>query len=139
VRVDAELERLWDEFHEVVNMTSRELNEWLVTEEANEAGAFSPPGQDAPDADADVRDPDLAGADAGTGRRVAEILAKRKADLTEGDLEVMRTVVDIVRAERGEDLDPVAGDPVWRHRLMTLGHDPLKPPEARTSNGRVSG
>ncbi len=28
---------LWDEFHRVVNMTSRELSEWMRAQSANEA------------------------------------------------------------------------------------------------------
>lgn len=26
------------------------------------------------------------------------------------------------------DLEPTAGQAAWRHKLMTIGHDPLKPP-----------
>jgi len=48
-------------------------------------------------------------------------------DVTDEDVEVMRAVVTAVRAERGEDLEPHAGDDAWRHGLMALGHDPLKP------------
>jgi hypothetical protein len=43
------------------------------------------------------------------------------------DTEVMRKVVDRVHAQRDEDLEPKAGDIRWRRRLMSLGHDPLKP------------
>ena len=70
--------------------------------------------------------------DAGTetGRHVLEILGKRRTDLTEDDVRVMHKVVDTVRSERREDLEPTAGQPNWRHRLMTLGHDPLQPPRA---------
>ena len=103
-------EALWDEFHMVVNMTSRELRDWLRTRSAGE--------------DAEVL-PDAAGSD--TGRHVLEILAKRKQDLTDDDMRVMRRVVDAVRAERRDDLEPTGGQASWRHRLMTMGHDPLKP------------
>jgi hypothetical protein len=24
-------------------------------------------------------------------------------------------------------MEPTAGDEAWRHRMMTIGHDPLKP------------
>lgn len=39
----------------------------------------------------------------------------------------MREVVDTVSAQRDEQYTTEPGDPVWRHRLMSLGHDPLKP------------
>jgi Protein of unknown function (DUF3140) len=101
---------LWNEFHRVVNMTSRELQDWLQTRSADE--------------DAEEL-PDQAGTQ--TGRRVLDILRKRRVDLTADDEHVMRRVVDRVHAERRDDLEPTAGQENWRHRLMTIGHDPLKP------------
>ncbi|SFQ31317.1 Protein of unknown function [Amycolatopsis arida] len=106
-RVD---EELWDEFHRVVNMTSRELAEWLRTDSAE-------PDQE--------ELPDQAGTP--TGQQVLAILGKRKVDLDDQDVRVMRRVVDRVQAERRDDLEPTAGQAHWRHRLMSLGHDPLKP------------
>ncbi|SDZ26596.1 Protein of unknown function [Amycolatopsis xylanica] len=103
-------EDLWTEFHRVVNMTSRELADWLRTRSASE--------------DEEVL-PDQAGTE--TGRHVHNILGKRKVDLTADDERVMRNVVDRVHAERRDDLEPTQGQPNWRHRLMTIGHDPLKP------------
>ncbi|MGH3913157.1 MAG: DUF3140 domain-containing protein [Pseudonocardiaceae bacterium] len=102
---------LWDEFHRVVNMSSRELAEWLRTRSAG------------PDAESF---PDQAGTP--TGQQVLHILGKRRTDLNSEDLRVMRRVVDRVNAERRDDLEPTAGQVNWRHRLMSLGHDPLKPP-----------
>jgi hypothetical protein len=106
VDVDQEL---WDEFHRVVNMTSRELSEWLRIRSA---------GEDSEEF------PDQSGSQ--TGQHVLAILAKRRVDLTEDDERVMRNVVDRIHSERGVDLEPTAGQDHWRHRLMTLGHDPLK-------------
>jgi glutamyl-tRNA reductase len=103
---------LWDEFHRVVNMTSRELMDWLRTRSADEHTEEFP---------------DQAGTQ--TGQRVLEILKKRRVDLTSDDEQVMRKVVDRVHAERRDDLEPTAGDENWRRRLMTIGHDPLKPPQ----------
>ncbi|GAA4931809.1 DUF3140 domain-containing protein [Streptomyces coeruleoprunus] len=101
---------LWDEFHTVVNMTSRELQEWLTTQAAGEETEELP---------------DQAGPR--TGRRVLEILGKRRTDLTDDDVAVMRRVCDIVRTQRDPDLEPKAGGSDWRHGLMNIGHDPLKP------------
>ena len=106
-------QELWDEFHRVVNMTSRELADWLRTSAATE--------------DAEAL-PDQAGAP--TGQQVLRILGKRRGDLTADDTRVMRKVVDRVRAQRRDDLEPTAGQDAWRHRLMSLGHDPLKPVRA---------
>jgi hypothetical protein len=105
------MDALWQEFHEAVNMTSAELEAWLRTEAAHE--------------DADEL-PDRAGTD--TGRHVLAILQKRRTDLTDTDVKVMRRVVETVEDRRREDREPVAGQSAWRHRLMNIGHDPLKPP-----------
>ena len=102
---------LWEEFHRVVNMSSRELSEWLRTRAAHE--------------DAEEL-PDQAGTK--TGQRVLHILGKRRVDLTEDDEKTMRKVVNRIHAERRDDLEPTAGQENWRRRLMTIGHDPLKPP-----------
>lgn len=103
-------DELWNEFHRVVNMSSRELSEWLRTRSATPDGeAF----------------PDQAGTP--TGQQVLRLLSKRRTDLDDDDLRVMRKVVDRVHAERRDDLEPTAGEPGWRHRLMSIGHDPLKP------------
>ncbi|MER7722749.1 DUF3140 domain-containing protein [Streptomyces sp. NPDC096323] len=117
---ETELNELWNEFHAVVNMTSRELGDWLRTRSAGEETEEVP---------------DQAGT--GKGRRVLEILGKRRTDLTEDDIRVMREVIDAITAQRGADLEQKAGDAVWRHRQMTLGHDPLKPPASDAGGSRA--
>jgi hypothetical protein len=105
-------DELWSEFHTVVNMTSAELEEWLLVDASGEDGE-AVPAQDESD----------------LGRHVVRILGKRRTDLTDDDLRVMEKVVDRVRSQRGVDLEPTAGQANWRHRLMRIGHDPLKPPK----------
>lgn len=103
-------DQLWNDFHTEVNMTSRELRDWLETD------AAGPDGEEMPDLAGDER-----------SREVLSILGKRRTDLTAEDVVVMRSVVEEVGAARGEDRDAVSGDARWRHRLMSIGHDPLKP------------
>ncbi|MET9504829.1 DUF3140 domain-containing protein [Streptomyces sp. NPDC006622] len=109
--IDAlELDALWEDFHRVVNMTSQELAAWLRVRDADETAEALPEEAGTP-----------------TGRHVLAILQKRRADLTEDDLRVMREVVDTV-ADRTDVADePAAEDTGLRRRLMTIGHDPLKP------------
>ena len=102
-----ERDALWDEFHSVVNMTSQELAAWLRTRYAEEE--TEPPAERS---------------GSPTGRHVLEILQKRRADLTEDDFRVMYEVVDSVSAGREHERD--ADGTHRRHRLMTLGHDPLR-------------
>ncbi|TDD27674.1 DUF3140 domain-containing protein [Kribbella turkmenica] len=103
-------DELWTEFHELVNMTSRELADWLRTDSAGERT-------------------ESASEDTGhsLGEKVVHILGKRRSDLTDEDLSAMEQVVRRVRSERGEEPEPTAGETHWRHNLMSIGHDPLKP------------
>ncbi|TMQ97826.1 DUF3140 domain-containing protein [Actinomadura soli] len=110
-RIPAEAELAWEDFHRLVNMTSDELRIWLMTDASGEE-AF-PPGPS----------PGVSE----LGARVVDVLRKRKVDLTEGDADVMRQVVDYVE-DRLDDRPPDAErDEEWRHALMTVGHDPLRP------------
>ena len=104
---------LWQEFHVVVNMTSRELSDWLRTEATGELTA-----EDAPLPELEV------------GEQVVAILGKRRTDLTDDDIATMQQVVDQVRTIRGDEPEPEAYDDDVRHMLMSFGHDPLKPAEA---------
>ena len=106
-------DELWQEFHTIVNMTSRELSEWMRTEAAGEE---TEPGTDLPELE--------------QGQQVRDILGKRRTDLTDDDVVTMQQVVDQVRTLRGEELEPQAFDDDVRRLLMSMGHDPLKPPEA---------
>ncbi|GAA2424370.1 DUF3140 domain-containing protein [Streptomyces macrosporus] len=107
---EPELEALWDEFHGVVNMTSNELGAWLRTSDAGERGEELP---------------ERAGSE--KGQQVLAILRKRRTDLTDEDVRVMREVVDTVTAERERvRVADAVRDPGWRHRMMSLGHDPVK-------------
>jgi hypothetical protein len=73
---------------------------------------------DASDEESFPADPDL-GIDR-LGRGVLHVLSKRKRDLTKGDIEVMRQVVELVET-MGDRTDDAS-----RRELMSVGHDPLR-------------
>lgn len=115
-RVSPEVELAWEDFHRLVNMTSDELRTWLLTDASGEE-AFP----------ADGPGPGVSE----LGVRVVDVLRKRKVDLTESDGEVMQEVVDYVE-DRLERRPPHAErDEEWRHALMSVGHDPLRPEPSR--------
>jgi hypothetical protein len=105
-------EQAWQDFHSVVNMTSPEVRDWL----ASPYGAAGASG-------AELHE---------LGRHIPELLGKRRTDLTDADVEAMRRVADTVRDLLG-DATPAATqeDHAWRHALMTVGHDPIKPDAAQ--------
>ncbi|MFF4799307.1 DUF3140 domain-containing protein [Streptomyces sp. NPDC001351] len=105
-----ELDALWDDFHRAVNMTSQELAAWLRVSDAAEETEPLPEQAGSP-----------------TGQHVLAILQKRRTDLTDDDIRVMYEVVDTVTEESDPENEPEAEDTNRRHRLMTIGHDPLKP------------
>ncbi|WP_210503436.1 DUF3140 domain-containing protein [Nocardioides xinjiangensis] len=106
-------DELWQEFHEVVNMTSRELSDWLRTDATQEDGQLVEPDSVLPEHE--------------IGTQVVAILAKRRTDLTPDDVDTMQQVVDQVRTIRGDEPEPEAYDDDLRRTLMLFGHDPLKP------------
>ncbi|WP_020135378.1 DUF3140 domain-containing protein [Streptomyces sp. 351MFTsu5.1] len=104
-----ELEALWEDFHRAVNMTSQEIAAWLRVSDADESTEPLPEHAGEP-----------------TGQHVLAILQKRRTDLTDEDLEVMYQVVETVEAEVDVENEPEAEDSPRRHRLMSVGHDPLR-------------
>src|SRR4051794_38289205 len=125
-RTNPELERLWTQFHSLVNMTSRELRDWLLTM------------PDGADAYAPVPDVDLPA----LGERVLRIKDKRRTDLTDDDVAVMAQVSDLISGRLSNaPREDVANGP-WRDTLRTLGHDPTRPdsprgPEAEAEDAAV--
>ncbi|MFC8343342.1 DUF3140 domain-containing protein [Streptomyces sp. NPDC057280] len=105
-----ELDALWEDFHRAVNMTSQELAAWLRVSDAAEETEPVPEHAGTP-----------------TGQHVLAILQKRRRDLTDDDIEVMYEVVDAVSAQADVENEPEPEETRRRHRLMTLGHDPLRP------------
>jgi hypothetical protein len=109
-----EIASLWEEFHELVNMPSPALRDWLAASE----DVIS---QVAPGVPRETPDGDLTS----LGWRVVDILGRRKSDLTADDASVMREVTEIIQ-DRLDNAPPNGvDDDIWRRELMLLGHDPL--------------
>ncbi|WP_271216067.1 DUF3140 domain-containing protein [Streptosporangium carneum] len=99
------------DFDEAVNMTAGELEHWLGTDESKAVG-------------------DRSGGDESTGhesgRRITEILRKRKGDLSDDDYAHMRKVTGYVHRHLAQRPSGDVRETRWRHSLMNWGHDPLK-------------
>lgn len=105
------LDEVWDDWQQAVNMTPKELEEWLGTEHSQEVGDSSGGGESVGHA---------------SGRRIVEISRTRKDDLTEDDVAHMRTVVGYVHRHSAQRPDGDVTDTRWRWSLMNWGHDPLQ-------------
>jgi DNA topoisomerase VI subunit B len=104
-------EQVMEEFDEAVNMSAKELEEWLQTEESREVGQKDGGGESRGHE---------------SGRRIVEILEKDRDDYTEDDVSHMRDVVSYVHRHQAQRPEGDVEDTNWRYSLMNWGHDPLK-------------
>jgi hypothetical protein len=100
-----------EEFDDSVNMTRKELEEWLETNESKSVGQSDGGGESKGHE---------------SGRKIVEILQKNKSDYTEEDVEHMKRVNAYVKRHLGQGPKNNVEDSRWRYSLMNWGHDPLK-------------
>ena len=109
---DDDADTIREKFSDSVNMTAKELDDWLDTDESQAVGNSS-------------------GDEESTGhymgRRIVDIRKKKVADLDDDDLAAMKKVNGYVarhlkQKPTKEDVETSK----WRYSLMNWGHDPLK-------------
>ncbi len=94
-------ETAWTEFHDTVNMTAKELEKWLETDQSKQVGQKSG-GKESTGHQ--------------SGRHIIAILKAKKSDLTDSDYAHMRKVVGYARRHLAQR---PSGD-VQRHRMAVL-------------------
>ena len=104
-------QQIIEEFDEAVNMTPKELEEWLQTQESKSVGQSDGGGESKGHE---------------SGRRIVEIKRKKKSDYTDDDVEHMKRVNGYVRRHLGQRPNNDVENSNWRYSLMNWGHDPLK-------------
>ncbi len=104
-------QQIIDEFDELVNMTPKELEEWLETNESKSVGQSDGGGESKGHE---------------SGRRIVEIMRKNKSDYTDDDVEHMKRVSGYVKRHLGQGPKNYIENSKWRYSLMNWGHDPLK-------------
>ena len=100
------------EFKEAVNMSPKELESWLKTEESQAVGQ--------------KRDSDNEAIGHHSGHHIVEILHKKKADYSEDDVAHMKKVVSYVHRHSAQRPSGDMEHTRWRYSLKNWGHDPLK-------------
>ena len=120
-RNDSAFVETWETFHDLVNMTSPEMRDWLMN---------TPDGADtyAPEPDIDIH---------ALGLQVLQIKQKRRVDVTESDMDTMREVIDLIEGRLQNAPESDIQDDPWRDTLMTLGHDPTRPDSPRGEDAEV--
>ena len=107
----ADVDYIWDDWKAAVNMTAGEIEDWLETDESRSVGDKGDGGESTGHR---------------SGRRIVEILRRRKDDLTDSDVEWMRKVVGYVHRHSAQRPDGDIEGSNWRFSLMNWGNDPLK-------------
>jgi hypothetical protein len=106
-------------FHDAVNMSAKELERWLETDESQSVGVTGSGRKDAP-----------GGAESKghkSGRHIVRLLGTNKADLSPDDYAEMRRVVGYVRRHLAQEpFKEDVQDSRWRASLRNWGHDPVK-------------
>jgi hypothetical protein len=100
-----------EEFNETVNMTPKELEEWLDTNESKSVGQSDGGGESEGHE---------------SGRKIVEILDKNKTDYSSEDIDHMRRVVSYVHRHESQKPSGDVKDSNWRYSLLNWGHDPSK-------------
>ncbi|MSX07820.1 MAG: DUF3140 domain-containing protein, partial [Actinobacteria bacterium] len=91
------------EFDDLVNMTAKELDEFLGTDDSKDVGQKKEGGESTGHE---------------SGRRIVEILKTKKADLSDDDYEHMRKVVGYCKRHLAQRPDGDITDTKWRYSLM---------------------
>jgi hypothetical protein len=104
-------QQIIEEFDEAVNMTPKELEEWLQTEESKSVGQSDGGGESKGHE---------------SGRKIVEILGKNKTDYTDDDIDHIRRVVSYVHRHQSQKPEGDVKNSNWRRSLLNWGHDPLK-------------
>jgi hypothetical protein len=97
-------------FFALVNLTPRELEAWLETEESKSVGFDSGDGESVGHK---------------SGRRIVAILRKKRVADAD-DIVHMRKVVGFIRRHLAQPPGRDVETSRWRYSLMNWGHDPMK-------------
>lgn len=106
-----EREQIIRDFNDRVNMTPKELERWLATEESQNSGVTE-------------RGEETKGHE--SGRWILELLRKNKREYSDDDIAQMRRVRGYINRHLAQRPSGDVTDTTWRYSLMNWGHDPLK-------------
>ena len=108
----AEDQKHISDFEKAVNMTAKQLEAWLKTEESRSVGQK------------DSESSESTGHE--SGRMIMKILGKSKSQYSDADVHEMARVVSYVHRHMAQRPSGDVSETRWRYSLMNWGHDPLK-------------
>lgn len=100
------------EFRDAVNMSAKELESWLKTEESKSVGMKEHEGDESTGHQ--------------SGRQIVELLHKKNSDYNEDDYNQMRRVVSYIHRHSAQKPSGDIEHTHWRYSLKNWGHESLK-------------
>lgn len=107
-----ENQEILKEFQDAVNMSAKELEAWLKTEESLSVGMK------------ESEDKESTGHQ--SGRQTIELLHKKKSEYDDADFAHMRRVVSYIHRHSAQRPNGDIEHTRWRYSLKNWGHDPIK-------------
>ena len=99
-------------FREAVNMSAKELESWLKTEDSKSVGMKEQEGDESTGHQ--------------SGRHVVELLHQKSANYSQDDYNQMRRVVSYIHRHLAQKPSSEIEHSRWRYSLKNWGHEPLK-------------
>ncbi len=109
---DTENEATLREFRAAVNMSAKELESWLKTEDSKSVGMKEQKGDESTGHQ--------------SGRHIVELLQQKNSNYGQDDYNQMRRVVSYVHRHLAQKPSGDVEHSRWRYSLKNWGHDPLK-------------
>ncbi len=100
-----------DEFRSSVNMTIKELQSWLQTEESQSVGQ---------------KDGDSESIGHKSGKQIVQLLENKKDEYNHDEISHMKKVISYIHRHLAQKPSGDIKNTHWRYSLMNWGHDPLK-------------
>ena len=131
------VDEVWHDFTTAGNMTPKQLEQWLASDESKAVGQKDRGGESTGHESGrrivqilQTKKSDGGGESTGheSGRRIVSILHTDKSELTDDDAAHMRKVVGYVKrhtAQRPDRADDELEHAKWTASLKNWGHDPL--------------
>jgi Protein of unknown function (DUF3140) len=108
---DTKNETVLRDFREAVNMSAKEIDNWLKTEESQSVG---------------MKEQDEESVGHQSGRHIVELLRMPESDYREDDYKQMRRVISYIHRHSAQRPHKDVEHTRWRYSLKNWGHEPLK-------------
>jgi hypothetical protein len=109
--MDKDKEPILKDFKQVVNMSQKQLENWLSTEDSQKVGQKNGANESIGHK---------------SGKQIIELLQKQSSDYNDDDIAHMRKVSSYVRRHSAQRPSGDIENTHWRFSLMNWGHDPMK-------------